>query len=173
MEKIDFKKLIAQSKAHEVTPVVELVKALADASVAQGLNKKLTEDKRGLRVLPQVDVGVAVDDAGQLRVAVVRDVTNKTLAEVKADIVMFANKGAKLSPADQNLENVCWVVSSMGKNATDLVIPVLPKGCAGIVGVGRTDASGQSMLAASLCHATLTGVQGASLMRDFTGRLGQ
>lgn len=55
----------------------------------------------------------------------------------------------------------------MGKQATDTVIPVLPKGTTGIFGIGRTDEGGSSVFAASLCHASLTGLEGALLMRTY------
>merc|ERR1711871_1884419 len=78
------------------------------------------------------------------------------MAEISADVKMFSSKGAKLSPADQNLDKVAWVVSSMGKTATHAVIPVLPKGCTGIVGVGRTDEdTGKSALIATICTRRL------------------
>merc|ERR1719174_1134183 len=166
-ERIPFSGVVAMSKASGVTPVVTLIKALADAADECG-NKKLSADRRSMMTYGQVDIGVAMDFEGQLRVAVIRDAANKSPEEISADVQMFSSKGAKLSLADQNLEKVAWVVSSMGKTATHAVIPVLPKGCTGIVGVGRTDEdTGKSALIATICHATLTGIEGAKLFRTF------
>jgi pyruvate/2-oxoglutarate dehydrogenase complex dihydrolipoamide acyltransferase (E2) component len=166
-ERVPFAGVVSKSKSAGVTPVVTLIKALADAADECG-NKKLSADKRSMMTYGQVDIGVAMDFEGQLRVAVIRDASNKTMAEISADVKMFSTKGAKLSLADQNLEKVAWVVSSMGKTATHAVIPVLPKGCAGIVGVGRTDEdTGKSSLIATICHATLTGIEGAKVFRTF------
>merc|ERR1719238_1191051 len=166
-ERVPFAGVVSKSKATGVTPVVTLIKALADAADECG-NKKLSADKRSMMTYGQVDIGVAMDFEGQLRVAVIRDAGNKTMAEISADVQMFSGKGAKLSLADQNLEKVAWVVSSMGKTATHAVIPVLPKGCTGIVGVGRTDEdTGKSALIATICHATLTGIEGAKIFRTF------
>ena len=75
--------------------------------------------------------------------------------------------GNKLSLEDQNLSTVCYVVSTKGKHATDNVIPVLPKGTTGIFGIGRTDGAGMSAFTASLCHASLTGLEGALLVRTY------
>merc|ERR1719174_1016776 len=166
-ERIPFSGVVGKSKGAGVTPVVTLIKALADAADECG-NKKLSADKRSMMTYGQVDIGVAMDFEGQLRVAVIRDASNKTLAEISADVKMFSTKGAKLSLADQNLEKVAWVVSSMGKTATHAVIPVLPKGTTGIVGVGRTDEdTGKSTLISTICHATLTGIEGAKIFRTF------
>jgi pyruvate/2-oxoglutarate dehydrogenase complex dihydrolipoamide acyltransferase (E2) component len=166
-ERIGFQGVVSKSKSSGVTPVVTLIKALADAAEECG-NKKLSADKKSMMTYGQVDIGVAMDFEGQLRVAVIRDASNKTMAEISADVKMFSTKGAKLSLADQNLEKVAWVVSSMGKTATHAVIPVLPKGTTGIVGVGRTDEdTGKSSLIATICHATLTGIEGAKIFRTF------
>jgi pyruvate/2-oxoglutarate dehydrogenase complex dihydrolipoamide acyltransferase (E2) component len=166
-ERIGFQGVVSKSKSSGVTPVVTLIKALADAAEECG-NKKLSADKKSMMTYGQVDIGVAMDFEGQLRVAVIRDASNKTMAEISSDVKMFSTKGAKLSLADQNLEKVAWVVSSMGKTATHAVIPVLPKGTTGIVGVGRTDEdTGKSSLIATICHATLTGIEGAKIFRTF------
>merc|ERR1719364_313985 len=166
-ERVPFAGVVSKSKSSGVTPVVTLIKALADAAEECG-NKKLSADKRSMMTYGQVDIGVAMDFEGQLRVAVIRDASNKTMAEINAEVQMFSGKGAKLSLQDQNLDKVAWVVSSMGKAATHTVIPVLPKGCTGIVGVGRTDEdTGKSALIATICHATLTGIEGAKLFRTF------
>jgi len=166
-ERIPFSGVVSKSKASGVTPVVAMIKALADAAEQCG-NKKLSADKKSMMTYGQVDIGVAMDFEGQLRVAVIRDASNKSMAEISADVKMFSSKGAKLSLADQNLEKVAWVVSSMGKTATHAVIPVLPKGTTGIVGVGRTEEdTGKSTLIATICHATLTGIEGAKIFRTF------
>jgi len=166
-EQVEFAKIATKSKGAQVTPVVTMVKGLADALRAVDGNKKLTPDQRNMKTYGQVDIGVAVDLEGQLKVAVIRDCANKTIGEISADIKMFSAQGAKLSAADQNLDKVCWVVSSMGKNAPHTVIPVLPKGTAGIIGVGRTDETGKATLTATICHATMTGLEGSKIFRAF------
>jgi pyruvate/2-oxoglutarate dehydrogenase complex dihydrolipoamide acyltransferase (E2) component len=166
-EKVDFAALVAKSKAASVTPVVTMIKALADGLISVDGNKKLSPDSKSMKTYGQVDIGVAVDLEGQLKVAVIRDCASKTITELSEEVKMFSKKGAKLSAADQNLDKVCWVLSSMGKNATHTVIPVLPKGTAGIIGVGRTDENGKGALTATICHSTMTGLEGAKIFRAF------
>jgi pyruvate/2-oxoglutarate dehydrogenase complex dihydrolipoamide acyltransferase (E2) component len=167
LERVDFKEMHAASKQAGVNPVAFLVKKLGDAAAQVGMNKKLTKDRKGMQYLSQVDIGVAVDVEGQLRTAVVRDVSNKSAQQIRDDIARFVSLKAKLPLEDQDLANVCFTVSSMGKDASELVIPVLPKGTSGILGVGRVDDQGKTALVATLCHATLTGVEGAKLMTEF------
>jgi len=170
-ENVDFKKVAANSKAKGVTPVTSLVKSIADTLAETKSNMKLSDDKKSMRKIKQVDIGVAVDVEGQLRVAVIRDVANKSLEDIQMDIKNFAAKGPKLSVADQNLTNVCWVVSSMGKDASQSVVAVLPRECAGILAVGRMDSTGNSALAATVCHATYSGLEGARVLRGMCTKL--
>ncbi|MFT5170876.1 MAG: pyruvate/2-oxoglutarate dehydrogenase complex dihydrolipoamide acyltransferase (E2) component, partial [Candidatus Marinamargulisbacteria bacterium] len=170
-ETVDFQPLMALSKQSKLSPVTYLIKQLGESAQALGLNKKLTTEKTGMSSgFSSVDIGLAMEVDGQLRVAVVRDVLNKSEAEIKADIVAMVKQGPKLSPQDQNLDNVCYILTSLGKDAPKIVNPTLPKGMTGILGIGgmRKD---QSEFSFSLCHATLNGSEGAKLMTDVSARI--
>lgn len=166
-EKCDFDKLYANSKAANTKPAAYMIKQLATALEVTDSNFKLSPDKKQMLFLDQVDIGCAVDVNGQLRVAVVRDCANKTAAQIHQDIVGFVNAGAKLSIADQDLTNVCFTVSSMGKDSCEFVVPVLIKNTTGIIGVGKVDDSNKTGLFMTVCHATMTGIQGAGLMHKY------
>jgi pyruvate/2-oxoglutarate dehydrogenase complex dihydrolipoamide acyltransferase (E2) component len=171
-EVVDFASVMAYSRSVGVTPVVALVKELANSAMEQNMNRKLSVDKRNMLFKGQVDIGLAVDAEGQLRVAVVRNALHKSYAEISADIEGFVKKGAKLSAKDQSLENVCWVVTSLGKDAPGSGIPVLPRNCTGIVTVGRaSERSGESIVSATMCHATLSGIEGTKIFRSFVDGL--
>jgi pyruvate/2-oxoglutarate dehydrogenase complex dihydrolipoamide acyltransferase (E2) component len=171
-EQVDFNRVQSVAKMTGVSPVAVLVRCLAEAADETGYNMKLSQQKDAYQNFSGVDVGVAIEVEGQLRVAVIRDVLKKSLPDVMEDIKRFQAMGAKLSTADQDMTNCCWVVSSMGKDATSAVIPVLPKGCTGIVGVGRRTKHGESTLSFTICHATLTGVQGSGLVKSYIEKLG-
>jgi pyruvate dehydrogenase E2 component (dihydrolipoamide acetyltransferase) len=171
-EVVDFNRVATLGKMADVSPIAVLVRCLAEAASETGFNQKLNRNRDSITMFNNVNIGVAVEVEGQLRVAVVHDVLKKSLSEIMTDIRGYASKGAKLSAADQDLSQVCWVVSSMGKHATSAVIPVLPKGCTGIVGVGRTSKNGESTLSLTIDHATLTGMQGAELVRSYVQKLG-
>lgn len=171
-EVVDFNRITSISKMANVSPLAVLIRCLAEAADETGFNVKLNRNRDSITMFKKVDIGVAVEVEGQLRVAVIRNVLGKSLGDIMNDVKNYAGKGAKLSAADQDLSQVCWVVSSMGKFATSAVIPVLPKGCAGIVGPGRTNKHGESTLSFTICHATLTGMQGAKLVGEYVKKLG-
>ena len=56
---------------------------------------------------------------------------------------------------------------------SEFAIPVLPKGTTGILSVGRMqpDSGNKSLLALQMCHATLTGVEGARVMHGVADAL--
>jgi len=168
-ESIDFRKVTELSKEHGVSPTTSMVKVLADSVQSLKLNKKLSTDKRSTRVFKGADIGMAVEVGGQLRVAVIRDAAKKTLQEIAADIENFKAKGAKLAPEDQDLDSVCFVLTSLGKAAPSLAYATLPRGVTGILAIGRM-AEGRSNFTFTLCHATLTGSEGAGLMSELVKR---
>jgi len=169
-ESIDFRKVTELSKQHGVSPTTSMVKVLADTVQSLGLNKKLSTNKQAMRMFKKsADIGMAVEVNGQLRVAVVRDASRKSLDEIAADIESFKAKGAKLAPEDQDLDSVCFVLTSLGKSAPETAFATLPRGVTGILAVGRMQ-EGRSNFTFTLCHATLTGSEGASMMGELVKR---
>jgi pyruvate/2-oxoglutarate dehydrogenase complex dihydrolipoamide acyltransferase (E2) component len=169
-ESVDFSSVVNFSKKHGVSPTTSLVKLLADSVHALAMNKKLSSDKRSLRAFAKgADIGMAVEVDGQLRVAVVRDASSKSVEEIGADIESFKAKGSKLAPEDQDLDSVCFVLTSLGKNAPVQAFATLPRGITGILAIGRMQ-DGRSNFTSTLCHATLTGSEGARLMSEVARR---
>jgi len=153
-----------------VSPPSLMVKKLAEAVDAKGANKKLNKKRDSMLTDFDngVSVGVAIEVDGELRVARIKDCLTKSVSEIGEDIKNFAGMGGKLPLEDQDLSDVCYVVSTMGKQATDNVIAVLPKGCTGIFGIGKLNgATGECDFSATLCHATLTGLEGAAMVREY------
>merc|ERR1719282_385346 len=166
-ETINMKKVIKAAKSNSVTPPTVLIKQMADVVASVGMNKKLSKDRKSMQFYDEkVNIGVAVDVDGNLRTCVVRDAGNKSLDEIRKDILRFVSAGKNLKPEDTDLTDVCWTLTSIGKNATEFAVPVLPKGTTGIMSVGRmSDETGKSILGLQMCHATLTGVEGATTLR--------
>jgi len=173
-ETILFQNLLAR-KTVEVSPAALLVHSLANAVQTAGLNKKLSEDRRCVHTYSKVDIGVAVEVKGLLRVAVVRDAAAKSATQIAADLAGFRLKGAKLTHEDQDLTSVCYVLTSLGKDAPQRADATLPRGLAGILAIGRShkpdgatfkSAGERSHFTMTLCHATLTGSEGAKLLRE-------
>jgi pyruvate/2-oxoglutarate dehydrogenase complex dihydrolipoamide acyltransferase (E2) component len=169
-ENVNFSSVLNLSKQQGVSPTAALVKFLADSVQSLSINKKLSNDKRSMRTFSNsVDIGVAVEVDGQLRVAVLRDASSKSMTEIGADMEVFKAKGSKLSPEDQNLDSVCFVLSSLGKHAPTEAYATLPRGLTGILAIGRKHEERSSVIM-TLCHATLTGSEGARLMSEVARR---
>ena len=78
-----------------MSPVTVLVKNLGEALKETGYNKKLDGTKRNMLDYKSVDIGCAMEVEKQLRVAVVRDVTNKSYQQIQEDI-KYLEKGRSL-----------------------------------------------------------------------------
>merc|ERR1740130_1906517 len=100
-EMVDFNRISSVSRMASVSPLAVLVRCLAEATDEHGCNMKLNRNRDSITLFKKVDIGVAVEVEGQLRVAVVRDVLNKSLGDIMNDVKNYAGKGAKLSAADQ------------------------------------------------------------------------
>lgn len=166
-DSLDFSKVRSVAKEAGVTPPIVMVKHLGEAVAKLDLNKKLSKDRKTMMHKKQVDIGIAVDVGQGLRTCAVRDVTNKSLEQISADVQSFVAAGGKLSPEVTDLKNVAWTVTSIGKGAARFAVSVLPKNTAGILSVGRmaTD-GGETFISCAMCHATLTGVEGAKLLGE-------
>jgi len=168
---VDFNSVKRLSKHYGVSPTAALLKLLADSVQDLSLNKKLSKDLKSMRSFEgSTDIGVAVEVDGQLRVAVVRDAANKSPQEVAADLASFQAKGSKLSQEEQNLDTVSYIISSLGKDSPEFAYATLPRGTTGILAIGKKMEDGRSNFVFTLCHATLTGSEGASLLLDVIKR---
>merc|ERR1711937_336537 len=166
-ESINFEKVKSIAKERNVTPPAVLIYELGEAVKKLDMNKKLSKDRNSMIYFrDEVDIGIAVDVDGELRTAVVQNVTNKTIEAIKKDIDMLVekSKAGRLTQSDTDMGSVCWSLTSIGKNACEFAVPVLPKYSTGIVSVGRMQDFGKSILIFNMCHATLTGVEGARVV---------
>ena len=76
----------------------------------------------------------------------------------------FVAAGGKLKPSDTDLTTVSYTVTSIGKNAALFAVSVLPPKTGGILSIGRQNADGSAYLSFAMCHATLTGVEGMTIL---------
>lgn len=97
LEKFDFAKISVKAKEAQASPPAVMLKSLAKALELTGKNKKLSSSKKDMIInFPSIDIGVAIEVAGELRVAVVRDCSNKSTKDIAADIKRYADLGNKL-----------------------------------------------------------------------------
>ncbi|CAD7941238.1 unnamed protein product [Amoebophrya sp. A120] len=174
-ETVDFVRFLDKAKQEaKVSPTTLLAKLFGDAIAATQLNRKLNTERTAFLDFSQtnsVDLGLAITVDNQLRVAVLRDVNQKSVAEIAADIAALKERGSKLTPQDQDLSNVCYVLTTLGKDAPVEVNPTLPRGMTAILGVGRTDAEKRAKFTMNVCHATLNGAEGATVLMELVQKV--
>lgn len=162
---IDFDKVRTTAKAAGVTPTIAMVKHLGLTVEEMGLNKKLSADRKELIHYKSVDIGIAVDVGFGLRNLAIRDVTNKSLEQIAADVQGFVDAGASLPAETMDMTTVCWNVTALGKLAGRFACSVIPPGTSGILSIGLMQKpADQTMVSCAMCHATLTGMEGASML---------
>ena len=137
-ESVPFSALKQRSKEADVSPTITLAKIFAESISQEGLNKKLSPNKTEMLDFgDSVDLGLAIEVEGQLRVAVLRDVVNKSPKELREVVENWKALGKKLPIQDQDLTTVSFVLTTLGKSAPESVNPTLTRGVSGILGVGR------------------------------------
>jgi len=142
-----------------------MVKHLGMTVQEMGINKKLSADRKELVHYKSVDIGIAVDVGFGLRNLAIRDVTNKSLEQIAADVQGFVDAGASLPVETMDMTTVCWNVTALGKLAGRFACSVIPPGTSGILSIGLMQKpADQTMLSCAMCHATLTGMEGASML---------
>jgi 2-oxoisovalerate dehydrogenase E2 component (dihydrolipoyl transacylase) len=89
------------------------------------------------RLLPQVDVGMAVDTADGLIVPVIRDVGNRTAAQLREDIDRLKRAARERTVTPDDLRDVSFMLSNFGMIAGRYATPVVVPPTVAILGSGR------------------------------------
>ena len=102
-------------KAHKITPVVILIKALADALAAfPQFNASLGSRPGELVLKKYFNIGVAVDTSQGLLVPVVRDVDRKGFGELAGEISELAERARKKGLPMADMSGGCMTLTSLG-----------------------------------------------------------
>ncbi len=113
-----------------------LVKCVARALAEHpALNARL--GKSGIQLLPEINVGVAVDTDRGLLVPVVHDAPGLTLRQVQAELQSLAERARAGRSLPDDLAGGTFTITNMGMFEIDAFTPIInPPECA-ILGVGR------------------------------------
>ncbi len=114
---------------------------------------------------------MAIEVEGQLRVVNVPDCAGKSVGELQALLEEYKAKGRNLTPESQDIRSCCWIVSSLGKASPESALATLPRGATGILAVGRNVEGRGAMMNFTLCHATLTGAEGANVLQGLVEKI--
>ena len=172
----------AERKGVKVTPLVFIMKAVVSALQAfPEFNSSLDSTGDNLIVKKYFHIGVAVDTPDGLVVPVIRDVEQKGIYDLSAELGETAERAraGKLTPRD--MQGGCFSISSLGGIGGTQFTPIVNAPEVAILGVARSrmqpvyqeDGSFQPRLilplALSYDHRVIDGAQGAR----FTSYLSQ
>jgi pyruvate dehydrogenase E2 component (dihydrolipoamide acetyltransferase) len=128
-----------EKRGVRVTPVAFLIKAIGAALEANPeFNRSLAADGQNLIQKHYCHVGMAVDTPRGLVVPVIRDVNEKGIWELSAEISLLAGKArdGKLKPAE--MQGGCFTLSSLGAIGGNGFTPIVNAPEVGILGVSKS-----------------------------------
>jgi len=117
---------------------VRLLRAIAMGCKAEpGLNAWFDASAQGRRVFNHIDVGIAVDTADGLLVPVIRDVGNRTAAELRAEVNRLKVGARDRTLPASDLRDFTFMLSNFGVMAGRYATPVVVPPAVAILGAGR------------------------------------
>ncbi len=128
----------AEERGIRITPVAFLLKAIGIALKDNPeFNRSLMNDGESFVQKNYCHIGLAVDAPKGLLVPVIRDVSNKGLWEIAADVSRVADlaREGKLKPAD--MQGGCFTLSSLGAIGGSGFTPIVNSPELGILGVSN------------------------------------
>ncbi len=129
----------AEKKSVRLTPLVFLMKAVVSAlQEFPGFNASLDAAGENLIMKKYFHIGIAVDTPKGLVVPVVRDVDQKGLFELAAELgeISLRARDGKLSPGE--MQGGCFTISSLGGIGGTYFTPIINAPEVAILGVSRS-----------------------------------
>ncbi|MEM7564607.1 MAG: 2-oxo acid dehydrogenase subunit E2, partial [Pseudomonadota bacterium] len=163
----------AEKKSVRLTPLIFLMKAVVSAlQEFPDFNASLDASGENLILKKYFNIGVAVDTPNGLMVPVVREVDQKGLFDLAAELAETAARAreGKLAPGD--MQGGCFTISSLGGIGGTQFTPIVNAPEVAILGVARSKMQpvyqdGEFVprlmlpLALSYDHRVIDGAQGA------------
>ena len=123
-------------KGQDIT--TRLLRAIATGCQAEpALNAWFDGNTQSRRLMPRVDVGMAVDTGEGLIVPAIRDVGNRTTAELRQDINRLKRAARERTVTPEDLRDVTFMLSNFGMIAGRYATPVVVPPMVAILGSGR------------------------------------
>lgn len=136
---------VHKDKADRLTTFPFIIKAVSLALqefplLNAHLDTTTNPDKPQLLIKGSQNIGVAVDSPSGLLVPVIRDVQNRSIASIAAELSRLSNlaRNGKLTSAD--LSGATFTLSNIGSIGGTAVAPVIVTPQVGILGIGRARA---------------------------------
>ncbi len=182
-----FRKSLAtegEARGVKLTPLPFIVKACAEnLGKFPRLNASLNARADGLILKRYRHIGFAVDTGDGLIVPVIRDVDQKGVWQLAAEIAELSTAARERKIRPDDLQGGCFTVSSLGRVGGTGFTPIVNAPEVGILGVGRLamkpvwdglefQPRAVLPLALSYDHRAINGVEGGSFMVELTRLLG-
>lgn len=129
----------AIEKGFKLTPLAFIMKAVvAGLKAYPRFNSSLDPEGESLILKKYCHLGIAVDTPNGLVVPVIRDVDQKSLYEISADLAEVSGRArqGKLRPAD--IQGACFSISSLGGIGGTAFTPIVNAPEVAILGVSRS-----------------------------------
>jgi pyruvate dehydrogenase E2 component (dihydrolipoamide acetyltransferase) len=175
--------LVSEWRPHRLRPVDQdlVVKATA-AALAQHSRLNATMAGNELRLMEDVNLGVAMAVPDGLMVPVIRDANEKDLLTLAKETRELANRARKGALTVDDVTGATFTISSLASLDIDAFTPIVDPPQVAILGVGRIvekpaihdgKIAARSMMFLSLefDHRALDGVPAGEFLRDVKGRL--
>jgi pyruvate dehydrogenase E2 component (dihydrolipoamide acetyltransferase) len=115
-----------------------LLRAIAAGSQAEpALNAWYDGNTQTRRLMTRVDVGMAVDTGDGLIVPVIRDVGNRTTAQLRGEIDRLKSAARDRTVTPDDLRDVTFMLSNFGMIAGRYATPIVVPPMVAILGSGR------------------------------------
>jgi pyruvate dehydrogenase E2 component (dihydrolipoamide acetyltransferase) len=124
------------SEGQDVT--VRLLRAIAAGCRAESaLNAWFDGSTQSRRLMPHVDVGIAVDTQDGLIVPVIRDVAGRTASQLRQELDRLKRAARDRTVTPEDLRDVSFMLSNFGMIAGRYATPVVVPPMVAILGSGR------------------------------------
>lgn len=178
-------RLEQKEKGVKLTPLVFVMKAVVAAlKEFPSFNATLSQDGESLILKKYFHIGVAVDTPNGLVVPVIRDVDQKSLAELAKELgeISLKAREGKLTPKE--MKGGCFTISSLGGIGGTQFTPVVNLPEVAILGVSKSSMKPVYQdgafvprlmlpLALSYDHRVIDGAEGARFMTSLSRLLGE
>jgi len=130
----------AERKGTKLTFMPFLLKACAKvlAELPQ-FNVSLHSSDEHLIQKKYIHIGIAVATEAGLVVPVIRDVDQKTIWQLAAEVIELSNKAKNRKLKPQDMQGACFSISSLGAIGGTGFIPIINAPEVAILGVGKTE----------------------------------
>jgi 2-oxoisovalerate dehydrogenase E2 component (dihydrolipoyl transacylase) len=117
---------------------IRLLRAIAAGCQAEpALNAWFDGNTQTRRLLPKIDVGMAVDTPDGLIVPVIRDIAGRTTAQLRHEVDRLKSAARDRTVTPEDLRDVTFMLSNFGMIAGRYATPVVVPPMVAILGSGR------------------------------------